>query len=206
VGGGRWAVCVFAAENSSRPMLPLTPCRRDQGWKKVLDSKSGRYYFWQTATNEVQWHKPFEMDVDELDDADDLLRGTGIESHDYKILEASADKDVDEMFTGTEDLAKKIQLVRRHLDAVALVRDALRRCRTWCLLNLSAADVRRHGAAVIGFSLWRHCTRWALKSLRARKRRKSLRRSKSRRRRRGSRAHAPGLQRKKAARAGTTSR
>ena len=185
-------------------MVPLTLYRRAQGWKKVLDSKSGRYYFWQTATNEVQWHKPFEMDVDELDDADDLLRGTGIESHDYKILEASADKDVDEMFTGTEDLAKKIQLVRRHV--VAFVYDALRRCRTWCLLNLSAADVRRRGGAVVGFSLWRHCTRWALKSLRARKRRKSLRRSKSTRKSRGSRAHAPGLQRKKAARAGATSR
>jgi len=28
------------------------------------------------------------MDMDELDDADDLLRGAGIESYDYKILEA----------------------------------------------------------------------------------------------------------------------
>lgn len=93
--------------------IPLKRCMLIQGWKKVLDSKSGRYYFWDTSTNEVQWHKPFAMDMDEIDDADDLLRGTGIESHDYKILEAPADKDVDEMFQGTEDLAKKIQLVRQ---------------------------------------------------------------------------------------------
>jgi hypothetical protein len=63
-----------------------------QDWNKVLDKKSGKFYYWNTVSGEVQWHKPFEMDMDELDDVDDLVRGTGIESQDYKILEASASK------------------------------------------------------------------------------------------------------------------
>ena len=52
------------------------------------------------------------MAMDEIEDVDDLVRGSGIESHDYKILEAAANKDVDDLFEGTEELAKKIQLVR----------------------------------------------------------------------------------------------
>ena len=83
-----------------------------KGWSKVLDQKSGKFYYWNSVNNEVQWHKPFEMDLDELDDVDDLVRGTGIESHDYKILEASDSKDVDDFFEGTEELANNIQLVR----------------------------------------------------------------------------------------------
>lgn len=82
-----------------------------QNWSKVLDKKSGKYYFWNTLSNEVQWHKPFDMGMDELDDADDMMRGTGIESHDYKILEAPAGKEAEDFFEGTEDLAQKIQLV-----------------------------------------------------------------------------------------------
>lgn len=82
-----------------------------QDWNKVLDKKSGKFYYWNTVSGEVQWHKPFEMDMDELDDVDDLVRGTGIESQDYKILEASASKDVDDFFEGTKELADKIELV-----------------------------------------------------------------------------------------------
>ena len=78
----------------------------------MLDQKSGKFYYWNSANNEVQWHRPFELELDELDDVDDLVRGTGIESHDYKILEASDSKDVDDFFEGTEELANNIQLVR----------------------------------------------------------------------------------------------
>ena len=76
------------------------------------DTATGKYYFWNTVSNEVQWHKPFEMNEDELDDPDDLVRGAGIETHDYKIIEAPADKHVDDLFDGTEELAKNIKLVR----------------------------------------------------------------------------------------------
>jgi hypothetical protein len=89
-----------------------------QDWNKVLDKKSGKFYYWNTVSGEVQWHKPFEMDMDELDDVDDLVRGTGIESQDYKILEASASKDVDDFFEGTKELADKIELVRVAANAV----------------------------------------------------------------------------------------
>jgi hypothetical protein len=78
----------------------------------VHDTATGKYYFWNTVSNEVQWHKPFEMNEDELDDPDDLVRGAGIETHDYKIIEAPADKHVDDLFDGTEELAKNIKLVR----------------------------------------------------------------------------------------------
>ena len=80
----------------------------------MLDGKSGKYYYWNTATNEVQWHKPLVMNMDELDDADDMLRGTGIEVHDYKILETPSG-DVDDLFVGTAELAKNIKLVRVHV-------------------------------------------------------------------------------------------
>jgi hypothetical protein len=83
----------------------------EQSWSKVLDKKSGKYYYWNTQSNAVQWHKPFDMGMDELDDADDMVRGSGIESHDYKILETPAGKEVEDLFEDTEDLAQKIQLV-----------------------------------------------------------------------------------------------
>ena len=77
-------------------------------WNRVLDSSTGKYYYWNTASNEVQWHKPLATSIAELDDADDLLRGTGIEGFDYRILEA-AKGDVDDLFIGGAELQRELK-------------------------------------------------------------------------------------------------
>ena len=77
-------------------------------WNRVLDSSTGKYYYWNTASNEVQWHKPMATSIAELDDADDLLRGTGIEGFDYRILEA-ANGDVDDLFIGGAELQRELK-------------------------------------------------------------------------------------------------
>ena len=77
-------------------------------WNRVLDSSTGKYYYWNTASNEVQWHKPLATSIAELDDADDLLRGTGIEGFDYRILEA-ANGDVDDLFIGGAELQRELK-------------------------------------------------------------------------------------------------
>ena len=164
----------------------------------MLDSNSGRHYFWEVATNEVQWHKPFVMGMDEIDDADDLLRGTGIESHDYKILEAPVDKDVDELFEGTDDLAKKIQLASR---AEAVPRRGMYSCNVLFAVVLTSVYVFPSGSGVP--FLRRPRSRSALKSSRGRKTRKRRRTSL---RRRSSLASALGLPRKRAGRAGRARR
>ena len=40
-----------SSSSSSSPPLP-------KGWKQVLDETTKRYYFWNIATNEVQWTRP----------------------------------------------------------------------------------------------------------------------------------------------------
>jgi hypothetical protein len=49
------------------------------GWKAVWDAANGQHYYWDTASGETTWVRPWEFDIAELDDPDDLMRGTGIE-------------------------------------------------------------------------------------------------------------------------------
>ncbi len=135
------------------------------------DTATGKYYFWNTVSNEVQWHKPFEMNEDELDDPDDLVRGAGIETHDYKIIEAPADKHVDDLFDGTEELAKNIKLVRdlvsRLLFCVGGWVDELYCC--LCVYCIRARHLvsrwrgtrwRNRGARQAGYKLAKKESRW----------------------------------------------
>ena len=50
-----WCVwCMVRGSSSSSSSSPPLP----KGWKQVLDETTKRYYFWNIATNEVQWTRP----------------------------------------------------------------------------------------------------------------------------------------------------
>ena len=72
------------------------------------------------------------MNMDELDDADDLVRGAGIESHDYKILEAG---------NGILSLLSVLQCV-----AVVAVCCSVLRCVAVCC---SVLGIESHGYTIL---------------------------------------------------------
>lgn len=50
-----------------------------QYWQAVWDEGNGQHYYWNTVSGSTTWVRPWEFDVAELDDPDDLVSGTGIE-------------------------------------------------------------------------------------------------------------------------------
>eukprot|EP00301_Raphidiophrys_heterophryoidea_P026679 c9267_g1_i1.p1 GENE.c9267_g1_i1~~c9267_g1_i1.p1 ORF type:complete len:447 (-),score=86.73 c9267_g1_i1:430-1770(-) len=56
---------IEAIKPKARPKSTKQPKSDDlpAGWRALLDDKSGRYYFWNTVTNEVSWKRPVEPAV-----------------------------------------------------------------------------------------------------------------------------------------------
>lgn len=74
-------ICIIGHVNLGTASKNLPP-----DWHESVDNATQKVYYWNSITGESTWERPFYLNIIEIDDADDLLGGTGIERHDLKVL------------------------------------------------------------------------------------------------------------------------